>query len=143
MASANPFAARKSAGAGGMTGGDASALDAPPPSPSGPQQPLTPGMQPAMPSFAEMSTPFTAGSTGRATTPEVLMGVMSSLETIAGMYDSMASIIPDCASDFAMLKDLQQRVAAKLLVKGGQTATPQAVGSSYPGGGFDRGQGGM
>jgi hypothetical protein len=134
------FPVRKSQGAGGMTGGGlTSQLDAPPPNPTGANQPLTPGATPQMPSFGEMSQPLTAGTPGRATTPEVLMGVMSSLETIAGMYDSMASVVPDLASDFAMLKDLQQRVAAKLLTKGGQPASPTSPGLNFPGGGWERG----
>jgi len=134
------FPVRKSQGAGGMTGGGmTSMLDAPPPNPTGADTTLTPGATPQMPSFGEMAAPLTAGTPGRATTPEVLMGVMSSLETIAGMYDSMASVVPDLASDFAMLKDLQQRVAAKLLTKGGQPASPTSPGLNFPGGGWERG----
>lgn len=134
------FPVRKAQGAGGMTsGGLSSILDAPPPNPTGADQPLTPGAQPQMPSFDQMAAPMTAGTPGRATTPEVLMGVMSSLETISGMYDSMASVVPDLASDFAMLKDLQQRVAAKLLTKGGQPSSPVSPGLNFPGGGFERG----
>ena len=135
------FPARKSQGAGGMTssGGMSSVLDAPPPNPTGASQPLTPGVQPQMPSFGEMAQPLTAGTPGRATTPEVLMGAMSSLETISGIYDSLASVIPDLASDFALLKDLQQRVAAKLLTKGGQPASPTSPGMNFPGGGYERG----
>lgn len=67
------------------------------------------------------------------------MGAMSSLETIAGLYDSLASIIPDLASDFAMLKSLQQQVAAKLLTKGGQPSSPTSTGLNFPGGGWERG----
>jgi hypothetical protein len=137
---ASGFPTRKSQGAGGMTsGGMSSVLDAPPPNPTGADQPLQPGAQPQMPSFGEMAQPLTAGTPGRATTPEVLMGAMSSLETISGMYDSLASIIPDLAADFAMLKDLQQRVAAKLLTKGGQPASPMSTGLNFPGGGYERG----
>ena len=135
------FPVRKSQGAGGMTspGGMASQLDAPPPNPTGADQTLTPGQPMGMPQFSEMAAPLTAGTPGRATSPEVLMGAMSSLETIAGMYDSLASLVPDLASDFAMLKSLQQQVAAKLLTKGGQPASPMSTGLNFPGGGFERG----
>jgi hypothetical protein len=92
-----------------------------------------------MPSFSEMSQPMTAGTSGQQTSPEILMGLMSSMQTIAGMYDSMASILPDLAGDFAMLKDLGERTMAKLLLKGGQPAAPNSPGLNFPGGGFERG----
>lgn len=133
---------RSSFGSGAMTagGGMSSVLDGPPPNPVDQgTQPLQPGQTPPQPSFAEMAAPLTAGSPGRATTPEVLMGVMNSLESMANMYDSMASVIPDLAPDFAMLKDLQQRLAAKLLVKGGQPASPVSTGLNFPAGGFEMG----
>lgn len=122
-----------------MPGGSASQLDAPPPSPvmSGvnPQAPT----QGPMPSFSEMSRPMTAGSPASVTPPEVFVGLMQSMTTIAGMYDSMASMVPELAGDFAMLKDLGQQVMAKLLVKGGQPAAPNSPGLNFPGGGFERG----
>lgn len=132
------FPQRKAAGAQSIAGSSGSVLDGPPPSPVQPPA-IVPGQQPALPSFAEMSTPFTAGSPGRATSPEVLMGVMSGAETIYGMLDSMASIIPDLANDFALQKDLLQRTLAKLLVKGGSPASPTSSGLNYPAGGFDLG----
>jgi hypothetical protein len=80
----------------------------------------------------------TAGTPGKQLSPEILMGVMQSLTAVEGIWDSAASILPDLASDFAMLKDLQQRVAAKIVTKGG-TAPSTATGLNFPGGGFDRG----
>lgn len=142
MAAPSSIPSRKSFGSGAMTsgGGMSSILDGPPPNPVDQStQPLQPGQTPPQPSFSEMAAPLTAGSPGRATTPEVLMGVMNSLESMSTMYDSMASIIPDLASDFAMLKDIQQRVAAKLLVKGGQPASPVSTGLNFPGGGYESG----
>jgi hypothetical protein len=136
------FPQRKASGAGGMTspGAGQEVLDGPPPSPvmanaSMPQ----PGAQPQMPSFAQMSQPLTAGTPGRATSPEVLMGIMQGAETIYGMLDSMASIVPDMANDFALQKDLLQRTMAKLVVKGGQTGSAASPGMNFPGGGFASG----
>jgi hypothetical protein len=121
-----------------MTASQGSILDGPPPSPASPvpDQTLTPGAAPQMPSFDQMAQPLTAGTPGRATTPEVAMGIMQSAETISGMFDSMASIVPDLANDFALLKDLLQRTMGKLLVNGGQPASPNAIGQNFPGGGF-------
>lgn len=148
MASPSPFPQRKSAGAGGMTapGVGQEALDGPPPSPvmaqAGGGMPgggLVPGGAPQMPSFGEMSQPLTAGTPGRATSPEVAMGIMQGAETIYGMLDSMASIAPDLATDFALQKDLLQRTMAKLFVKSGQPASAASPGMNFPGGGFASG----
>ena len=118
-------------------GGSTSQLDAPPPSPM--QMPQA-GPMGSMPMPSEFSRPMTAGTPGSATSPEILMGLMQTMETIAGMYDSMASILPDLATDFALLKDLGQRTMAKLLIKGGQPAAPNSTGLNFPGGGFDAGR---
>lgn len=136
------FPERKSSGAGGMTSPAGSVLDGPPPSPAMAQadSTLQPGQPQAFPSFQEMAQPMTAGTPGRATTPEVAMGVMQSAEAISGMFDSMASIMPDLANDFALLKDLLQRTMGKLLVNGGQPASPNAPGLNFPGGGFASGR---
>jgi len=135
---ASTFPQRKSQGSGGMTSNQGSILDGPPPSPAMAQADptLTPGQPQQFPSFGEMAQPLTAGTPGRATTPEVAMGVMQSAEAISGMFDSMASIVPDLANDFALLKDLLQRTMGKLLVNGGQPASSNAPGLNFPGGGF-------
>jgi hypothetical protein len=138
------FPQRKAYGSGGMTspGAGQEALDGPPPSPlmaqAGSGQ-LQPGMQPQMPSFAQMSQPLTAGSPGRAVSPEIAMGIMQTAETIYGILDSMASIAPDLANDFALQKDLLQRTMGKLLVNGGASGAPGATGLNFPGGGFASG----
>lgn len=144
MASSS-FPQRKSSGAGGMTapGAGQEALDAPPPSPvmaqAGSGQ-LQPGQPPApMPSFAQMSQPLTAGTPGRATSPEIAMGIMQAAETMYGMLDSMASIAPDLANDFALQKDLLQRTMGKLLVTSGANGRAGAPGLNFPGGGFAQG----
>ena len=138
------FPTRRPQGQGGTAnyaqpGGSASQIDAPPPSPVMAQAPQGADPQAGFPSFSEMARPQTAGTPGQATSPEILVGIMSSMQTISGMYDSMASILPDLAGDFALLKDLGERTMAKLLVKGGQPASPNNAGLSFPGGGFDRG----
>lgn len=141
---ASGFPQRKASGAGGMTapGAGQEQLDGPPPSPvmaNAGGGTLDPGTQPQMPSFAQMSQPLTAGSPGRATSPEVLMGMMQGAETIYGMLDSMASISPDLANDFALQKDLLQRTMAKLVVKSGMPGAPASPGLNFPGGGFASG----
>lgn len=135
------FPRRKASGAGGMTSpaNGQEQLDGPPPSPAmppggGQMQPGAP--QPPMPSFAQMAQPLTAGTPGRATSPEVAMGIMQTAETIYGILDSMASIAPDLANDFALQKDLLQKTMAKLLVNGGTPGRAGAPGMNFPGGGF-------
>ena len=67
------------------------------------------------------------------------MGIMQGAETIYGMLDSMASIAPDMANDFALQKDLLQRTMAKLVVKGGQMGAAPSPGMNFPGGGYASG----
>ena len=133
------FPQRKAQGAGGMTSADSSVLDGPPPSPVMPQGggQMVPGQPAPMPTdFAQMAQPLTIGSPGRAISPEVSMGMMSTAESIYNVFDSMASIAPDMANDFALLKNMLQQTMGKLLVKSGQTASPVSAGSNFPGGGF-------
>lgn len=138
------FPQRKSQGAGGMTSPAAGQeqLDGPPPSPvmanAGGTMPMGGGPQ-SMPSFAQMSQPLTAGSPGRAVSPEIAMGIMQTSETIYGLLDSMASIAPDLANDFALQKDLLQRTMAKLLTNGGTPGSAGNPGLNFPGGGFSSG----
>lgn len=139
---ASGFPQRKSLGGGGMTAGGAGSqiLDGPPPSPVMAQAPMpTPGMQPPVPSFGEMAAPMTAGTPGRALSPDIVMGMLQSAASIYGMLDSMASIAPDLANDFALQKDLLQRTLGKLVVNGGTAAAPGSVGLNFPGGGFNSG----
>ena len=130
-------------GAGGMTStgpNSSGPLDGPPPSPAMAQASMGPMGQPApMPSFAEMSQPLTAGTPGRATSPEIAMGIMQTAATIYGLLDSMASIIPDLAGDFALQKDLLQRTMAKMVVNSGVPSMPSSQGLNFPGGGFSGG----
>lgn len=145
MAAPSPFPQRKSSGAGGMTesGPGTDPLDGPPPSPVMAQAggTLPTGMtggQP-MPSFDQMAKPLTAGTPGRATSPEVVVGIMQTAETMYGILDSIASIVPDLANDMALQKDLLQRSMGKLLVNSGQQGSPSSVGVNFPGGGFTQG----
>ncbi len=140
---ASGFPQRKAFGAGGMTsqGPGQEILDGPPPSPAMAQAAgqMQPGVTQPMPSFGQMAQPLTAGTPGRATSPEIAMGVMQAAETIYGMLDSMASIAPDLGTDFALQKDLLQRTMAKLLVNSGQGGRPGSTGLNFPGGGFNSG----
>jgi len=138
------FPQRKASGAGGMTapGAGQEQLDGPPPSPV--MANASPTMQPGMgaqpmPSFAQMAQPLTAGTPGRATSPEIAAGMMQTAETIYGLLDSFASIAPDLATDFALQKDLLQRTMAKLLTNNGATGSPGSPGLNFPGGGFASG----
>jgi hypothetical protein len=135
------FPQRKAMGSGSMTStGDQSILDGAPPSPVAPEgMQMPPAGPPQMPSFEQLAQPMTIGSPSRALSPEVAMGMMSVAETIYGSFDSMASMAPDLANDFAMLKDFLQRTMGKLLLKSGQTASPTSAGSNFPGGGFSSG----
>lgn len=138
---ASSFPQRKSSGAGGMTSPGASQLDGPPPSPAmGAGGPMQPGaMQGQMPSFSEMAEPLTAGTPGRAVPPEIAVGLMQTATTVYGILDSMASIAPDLANEFAMQKDLLQRTMAKLVTNSGSIQPPSALGTNFPGGGFATG----
>lgn len=142
MASSS-FPQRKAFGSGALTspGAGQEILDGPPPSPVMTNAGGMPsgGAPQAMPSFAQMSQPMTAGSPGRAVSPEVSMGIMQTCETIYGLLDSMASIAPDLANDFALQKDLLQRTMAKLLTTSGTPGSPGAPGMNFPGGGFSAG----
>lgn len=139
------FPQRKSQGAGGMTspGAGASQLDGPPPSPfmpAGTPQTLSPGMPAGTPtptpSFSQMAEPMTAGTPGRALAPEIVLGVYQGTETIYGMLDSFASIVPDLANDYSMIKDLLLRTTGKLVTNSGVSAAPASTGTNFPGGGF-------
>ena len=132
------FPTRKAQGSGGMTSAMPEILDGPPPSPTMPQGGPVPGQATPFPSFAQMAPPITAGSPGQQLSPEILMGIIQGLGAVEGIWDSAASLLPDLAADFAMLKDFQQRIAAKIVVKGG-TPAATSTGNSFPGGGFDRG----
>src|SRR5262245_1438557 len=140
---ASPFPARKSQGSGGMTTagpGSSGPLDGPPPSPvmgmGGMPQMQAGGGVPPFPPIDQMAQPLTAGTPGRAVAPETAVGMMQAAETIYSMLDSMASIAPDMANDFALQKDLLQRTMGKLLLKSGQNGPPTAIGNNFPGGGF-------
>lgn len=124
-------------------GAGASQLDGPPPSPfmpPGTPQTLAPGMAAGtpmgMPSFGEMAAPLTAGTPGRALAPEIALGVYQGTETIYGMLDSFASIVPDLATDYALIKDLLLRTTAKLVTNSGVSPAPASTGTNFPGGGF-------
>lgn len=136
------FPQRKAAGAGAPTsGGPQQVLDAPPPSPvmAGAQPPVPGGTPAPMPTFDQMSRPLTAGTPGRATSPEIAMGIIQASQTIYGILDSIASVVPDLAADMAMQKDLLQRSMAKLVTNAGTVAPAGATGNNFPGGGFAAG----
>jgi hypothetical protein len=107
------------------SGMGSSSLDAPPPSP-------------VNPSFSDLQNPGNVGSTGlgapaRQLPPEVLMGIIKSGETISGMFDDIAQMVPDIAPEIAGAKDLLQRALAKLVLAGGAPSSMSSVGREFPG----------
>jgi hypothetical protein len=102
-----------------------SALDAPPPNP-------------VNPSFSELQNPGNVTSSGlgapaRQLPPEVLMGVLKSGESISGMLDTMAEMVPDIAPEVAGAKDLLLRALGKLVQAGGAPSTLSRTTRDFPG----------
>lgn len=107
------------------SGMGSSQLDAPPPSP-------------VNPTFSDLQNPgqspgTSMGAPARQLPPEVLMGVLKSLETINGMLDNIAQMVPDIAPEVAGGKDLLLRGASKLVAAGGAPSTLSAPGRDFPG----------
>lgn len=108
------------------SGMGSSALDAPPPNPMNP-------------TFSDLQNPGNAPGGGlgaapaRQLPPEVLMGILKSGESISGMFDDMAQMVPDIAPEIAGAKDLLQRGLAKLVLAGGAPSTMSSVGREFPG----------
>jgi hypothetical protein len=107
------------------SGMGSSSLDAPPPNPMNP-------------SFSDLQNPGNVGSSGlgapaRQLPPEVLMGILKSGESISGMFDDMAQMVPDIAPEIAAAKDLLQRGLSKLVLAGGAPSTMSSVGREFPG----------
>lgn len=99
--------------------GPAALLDGPPPHPQ---------MQ------SPMGGPGAGGvAPGRTLPPEVLLGLISSGNTIAEMLDTVSQMAPDIAAEFAMAKDLVQRGLAKLMTAGGGIAPPSPMTGPIPG----------
>jgi hypothetical protein len=55
------------------------------------------------------------------------------------MFDSFAQATPDLAADLDACKEALQAYLGKLAVAGAGPTGPTAIGSGFPGGGFDRG----
>lgn len=107
------------------SGMGSSTLDAPPPSP-------------VNPTFSDLQNPGMAASGGmgapaRQLPPEVLMGILKSGESISGMLDDIAQMVPDIAPEVAAAKDMLQRALAKLVAAGGAPSTISAPGREFPG----------
>lgn len=108
------------------SGMGSSALDSPPPNPMNP-------------TFSDLQNPGNVGSSGigspaRQLPPEVLMGVLKAVESITGMLDDIAQMVPDIAPEIAGGKDLIMRGASKLVLAGGAPSAPSAPpGRDFPG----------
>lgn len=100
-----------------------------------------PPANPVNPNFSDLQNPGNVGSSsGLGTTaparqlpPEVLMGILKSGESISGMFDDMAQMVPDIAPEIAAAKDLLQRGLSKLVLAGGAPSTMSSVGREFPG----------
>ena len=114
-------------------GGDSNTLNAPPPNPTQPLAP-TAGMQGSVAGLAG-APQIPSGMIP----PEILGSILQVAQSIDSQLDTFAQITPDLAADWLALKDMLQRVMGKVLIAGGQPASPTAVGSPFPGGGVDRG----
>jgi len=123
MPSPNLFPSAPGASGPANGGFGSSTLDGPPPNPLQPTMSdlmggggrPRPGQQPL----------------SRDLPPEVLMGLLKAGETVSGMIDDMAAMVPDLAPDLAGSKDLLMRALAKLtLLTGGSQST---LGSSFAG----------
>lgn len=115
-----------------QTGGAASQLDGPPPSPTAmggsPSGPL------GMKGLAGQSSVPTSQMP-----PEVLTGLMQAAQTISGLLDSFAQITPDKAVSLSLIKDLLQQYLADVTSAGAQPVSATAAGPAFPGGGIDKG----
>lgn len=114
-----PFGRTAGSGMGSST------LDAPPPSPVNPTYAdlQNPGMSPAT----------SMGAPARQLPPEVLAGVLKSIESVNGILDDIAQMVPDIAPEIAGGKDLILRGAAKLVTAGGSPSSLSTPGRNFPG----------
>lgn len=109
------------------SGMGSSSLDAPPPSP-------------VNPTFSDLQNPGMAqnggagmGAPARKLPPDVLMGILKSGESVSGILDDIAQMVPDIAPEVAGAKDLLQRGLAKLVAAGGAPSSISAPGREFPG----------
>jgi hypothetical protein len=121
-----------------MQGGDSQMLDAPPPNPAQPLAP-TAGQQSqgagGIGQLAGGMAPIPSG----LLPPEILAGAMNLGQDISDKLDTLTQVAPDLGPEWVQIKTLLQKVMGQLLVAGGQPPSPTATGTSFPGGGQDRG----
>jgi len=118
--------------------GNDTVMDAPPPSPA--QPPMPKGGLGAMAGVTGMGMGAANQSVPSGSqNPKVLEGIMQAGTQIGVMFDSFAQATPDLAADLDGLKEALQAYLGKLAVAGAGPTGPTAVGSGFPGGGFDRG----
>ena len=111
------------------------ALDGPPPSPTGMAPP---------PAGADFSMRGIAGCGPQGIPmagmpPEVLTGITQSAQSMSDLLDSWAQITPDKAPQLALIKDMVAQYLADLMGAGAGPTSPTATGPAFPGGGMDRG----
>jgi hypothetical protein len=98
-------------------------LDAPP------ANPMIPG---------PVQAPDTMGGPGRPMSkqlaPEVLQGITQAVNTINGMLDSLAGMVPDLAPDLAFAKNGLAQFQSKVLLAGGGSPTAAQAGTPMPNG---------
>lgn len=122
-------------GGGGMpaspSGGQ---LNGPPPSPQAAGGGPTGSPNPM--SMAGLAPPIQPGT--QQMPPEVLTGIMQSMQSIFQLLDSYAQVLPDKAPQLSAVKQLLQMIAAEVQQVGGGPTSPTATGRGFPGS-FDRG----
>lgn len=99
--------------------GPGSVLDGPPPHPQL-QSPLSAAMRPGT-------------APARSLPPEVISGLLATGQSVKDMLDTMASVAPDIAPEFAGAAELLLRGLAKLMTAGGGLTSMVPPTSPIPG----------
>src|SRR5262245_1080662 len=109
----------------------ASALDAPPPSPT----PMGAGMP-----GGDFSMRGLAGQLPSSQMPpEVLTGITQAAQAMNQLLDSFAQITPNMGAQLGLIKDMLQQYLTQLQQDGSGPVSPTAPGPAFPGGGIDQG----
>ncbi len=103
-------------------------LDQPPPSPA-----LGQGTNPGPPLGDLVRPQIESG----AMPESVLSGIMEEGEQMTSRLDAFAQITPDLAPELAAAREALMVYLSRVLVAGAGPTSPNAVGSQFPGGGFD------
>lgn len=115
------------------------ALDGPPPSPTGMAPPPSGGGDFSMRGIAGGGPTGPGSIPSSGMPPEVLTGLMQTFATVGQVLDSAAQVTPDQAPQLGLIKDMIQQYLATVMQAGSGPVSPTATGPAFPGGGMDRG----